>query len=76
MKILKDIKDALKDGGFLIIVTRYRLTDPEIALKTILNEERDINLEKYINAIENLGLNIIGQKSDTIGNNSSTLKKN
>ena len=39
-ELIREITDSIKDNGFLIIVTRLRLTEPEIALNFLLKRKK------------------------------------
>ena len=69
-KCLKQLLASMIGNGFLLTVARFQLTEPELALNSVLNGKKIINnsdLKKRIQEItetaEKLGLNLICSKS-------------
>ena len=72
--LFKQLTDSLNGNGFLLIVTKYQLTEPEVALNSILSDNYNFNnnselkkrLNEVITTIQQLGLHLICSKCDSI----------
>ena len=71
--MLKQIKDSINGNGFLLIVTKFQLTEPELALNSVLNGKKNINnpvlknrIKEITETAEKLGLHLICSKCDSI----------
>ena len=72
-KLMKQINDSINGNGFLLTVAKYQLTEPELALNSVLNGKKNINnsdlknrIQQVIETAKKLGLNLICGKSDSI----------
>ena len=81
--LMKQLIESISGNGFLLTVARFKFTEPEMALKSVLNGRKVINnsdleirIKEIVKTAEQLGLHLISSKSDTIGSNGSTLQKN
>ena len=71
--LFKQINDSINGNGFLLTVARFQLTEPELALNSVLNGKKSINnsdlkkrIQEIIEMSEKLGLHLICSKSDSI----------
>ena len=80
--LIKQLKASISGNGFLMIVSRFRWTEPEFAFNSLLMGQKIINnsdLEKRINEFiktaEKLGLHLICSKSDSIATKALLFRK-
>ena len=72
--LMNKIKEAIVDNGFLMIVAKYRLTEPEEAIDSVIcNGKKSITntllkerIESLIKTTEESGLRLIASKSDSV----------
>ena len=69
--LIKHLNEAIDENGFLIIVGKYRLTEPEEAINSLVNANHtnydlENRIQKLVKTLSDSGLHIIGSKSDAI----------
>ncbi len=82
-KFLQEVYAKIRSNGFLLLIFRNKLTEPEIKLNYLLfNDNYKLNgynlkkrSDQFVNSAQNLGLSIICRKSDSIGSIAILLRK-
>ena len=70
---IQEAFDVISNKGFLLAVFRYQLTEPELALnamngkKSLKNSDLENRIVKFVKTAQDLGFNLIGRKTDSIG---------
>ena len=72
--IFTKLMASISGNGFLLTVARFQLTEPELALNSVLNGGKvndncdlELRIDEIVKISEQLGLHLISSKSDTIG---------
>ena len=71
-ELIQEFYDSIIGNGFLITVFRYRLTEPELALNSLKennilkNNEFENRIEEFENLAKIIGFKLISTKSDSI----------
>ena len=78
--MVEPINDAIVENGFLIIIAKYRLTEPEKALNSLFKQNiTDSVLQERIKtltkAFEDVGLLLVARKSDSISTMAMMFRK-
>ena len=79
--LIKEFNEAINDNGFLILVVKYRLTEPEEAINSLLNNNNITisKLEKRFQTLYKLtirsGLRLIARKSDSVSTMAMMFRK-
>ena len=78
---LQESFDVLCNKGFLLAVFRHQLTEPELALnamngkKALKNSDLENRILEFVKIAQDLGFNLIGRKTDSIGSMSVLFRK-
>ena len=79
--LIKQFSEAIAENGFLILVVKYRLTEPEEAIYSLFNNINITNseLEKRLQTFNELtirsGLRVIAKKSDSVSTMAMMFRK-
>ncbi|XP_054160075.1 fatty acid synthase-like [Oppia nitens] len=80
---IQDMYDSIVTNGFLLAIFRYKLTEPEVAIKSLINPKNKCLTDKYLTdridtfhkiAVK-LGFRFICSKFDTIGTQTILFRK-
>ncbi len=79
-EFLKEIYEKTVNKGFLLLIFRYKFTEPELALNHIIdNNNNSPNIAKRINdfknCAQNIGFNVVCRKTDSIGSMAILFRK-
>ena len=78
---LQEAYDVVCNKGYVLAVFRYQLTEPELALnamngkKSLNNSDLEKRILEFVKTAQNLGFNLIGRKTDSIGSMSVLFRK-
>ena len=79
--LIKQFNEAIVENGFLILVAKYRLTEPEEAIYSLMhnnnitNPELEKRCQSLFEAINKSGLRLIASKSDSVSTMAMMFRK-